>query len=352
MAGQKRRSATLGPRAVSALIVMMFGLFVGACGPAVAAARTRVVLGVNTADLTVHSGAALDDFAAEAGTMPKIAMYYQDWNEGWKTALLDPRLTGPITARGAVPMITWTPGLDATAGRYQLAYRPARIAAGAFDGYVRRAAVEAREYGKPFYINFAREMNGNWNTWGSGVLGNTPHDFIAMWRHVVSIFRAEGATNAKWVWTPNIYGNNSVRPFAPFYPGNKWVDVTGLSGYNWGDSGRTAWKGFDEIFQSSYEALRRLSNKPIIISEVSSAERGGSKARWIQSMRHVLVRDMPRVRAVVWFDDDKPSERNWRINSSSSALNAFRALVRSPLFRGGVNLPAIQPPIAGAPPEL
>ena len=81
--------------------------------------------------------------------MPKIAMYYQDWNEGWSTALINPRFVAPIVARGAIPMITWEPCLDSGEPTDQPDYSPARITAGAFDPYIRRAAREATAYGNP-----------------------------------------------------------------------------------------------------------------------------------------------------------------------------------------------------------
>jgi Glycosyl hydrolase family 26 len=45
-------------------------------------------------------------------------------------------------------------------------------------------------------------MNGNWFPWGRGRI--TPRVYKAAWRHLVRIFRAEGADNVKWVWTPNV----------------------------------------------------------------------------------------------------------------------------------------------------
>jgi beta-mannanase len=55
--------------------------------------------------------------------------------------------------------------------------------------------------------------------------------FIAAWQHVVGVFRAAGATNAKWVWAPGrpAYDNNKE---LTFYPGSAWVDVVGEDVYN------------------------------------------------------------------------------------------------------------------------
>jgi hypothetical protein len=40
----------------------------------------------------------------------------------------------------------------------------------------------------------------------------------------------------------------------------------------------------------------------------------------------------PRVRAVVWFHEDK--ETDWRVNSSSAALAAYRKVASSSTYQG------------------
>jgi hypothetical protein len=300
-------------------------------GAASAAAAVPIVLGANTEGITTDSGASLDNFAARSGVMPKIAMYYQDWNEGWSTALLNPRFVAPIVARGAIPMVTWEPDLDSGGPSNQPNYSPARIAAGAFDTYIRRAAREAAAYGQPFFLRFAHEMNGSWYEWGA-IPGNTPEAYVAMWRHVVSIFREEGATNVRWVWAPNIYAAGGAKPFAPYYPGNEWVDYVALDGYDWGTVRPSGWQSFSQVFGASYTALAALSPKPMMISETAAASTGGDKAAWIREILTVLPTQMPRVRALVWFDRNK--ESNWRIDSDPASAAAFRELAASQLFSG------------------
>jgi beta-mannanase len=296
------------------------------------ATAAPVVLGATTTGITEDTGAALEAFAARSGVTPKIAMYYQDWNEGWSTALLNPRFVAPIVARGAMPMITWEPFLDSGEPTNQPQYSPARIAAGDFDPYIRRAAREAAAYGQPFLLRFAHEMNGTWYQWGA-IPGNSPEAFVAMWRHVVSIFREEGALNVRWVWAPNVYSPGSAaRPFAPYYPGDEWVDYVALDGYNWGTAGPSGWKSFAQVFGPSYAALTALTSKPMMISETASSSSGGDKAAWIREILTVLPTQMPRVRALVWFDREK--ETDWQIDSDPASALAFRELAASRLFSG------------------
>jgi hypothetical protein len=63
-----------------------------------------------------------------------------------------------------------------------------------------------------------------------------------------------------------------------------------------------------------------------MIAETGSAEAGGSKASWIRaSYSSTNLSKFPRIRAVVWFNFNK--ERDWRVNSSATSLNAFRQIV-------------------------
>jgi hypothetical protein len=325
---------TFGTSRPSLLLCLAGLLAVGWFAAAPHATAAPVVLGANTTGITDDSGAALDAFAARSGAMPKIAMYYQDWNEGWSTALINPRFVGPLVARGAIPMITWEPDLDTGDPVDQPEYGPARIASGAFDTYIRRAAREATAYGQPILLRFAQEMNGGWYSWGA-IPGNTPADYVAMWRHVVSIFREEGATNVRWVWSPNVYGTGGVEPFQAYYPGDEWVDFVSLDGYNWSGLKPSGWRSFAEVFGTSYQAMTELTGKPLMISETASPEEGGDKAAWIREILSVLPTQMPRVRALVWFDRVK--ETDWRIDSSAASDHAFRELAADPLFGGQVD---------------
>jgi hypothetical protein len=149
--------------------------------------------------------------------------------------------------------------------------------------------------------------------------------YRAAWQHLVRIFRAAGAGNVQWVWSPNVEGGGQY-PFERFFPGNRWVDWAGLDGFNWAKRGE--WQSFTEIFGGSYEALSRLTSRPVIVAETGSSQSGGDKAAWVAS---ALGREIPRfsaVRAVVWFSD-RVGDVDFRIDSSPAALGAFRSGISS-----------------------
>jgi beta-mannanase len=232
-----------------------------------------------------------------------------------------------VAQDGATPLITWDPELTGGVG-----VPLSQIVAGDYDTYIQAQAEAAASWHRTIYVRFGQEMNLSGSPFGPGVNGNTPQLFIEAWRHVVRIFRTAGATNVKWVWSPNVDCAGKC-PFKAFYPGDSWVDWVGLDGYNYAAVDDVPWMSFETIFQSSYNQLSALTSKPIMIAETASTTLGGNKAAWItKALTQTLPTEMPLVRALVWFDVDK--ETNWTVNSSPASLNAFRAAVDQPLFSG------------------
>lgn len=64
------------------------------------------------------------------------------------------------------------------------------------------------------------------------------------------------------------------------------------------------------------------TDKPLFMGETASPETGGDKAAWINGLFATLDAH-PEIRGFTWFHFDK--ETNWRIDSSATSLEAFRA---------------------------
>jgi hypothetical protein len=262
----------------------------------------------------------IDAYAREVGRPPAIVLSYKRW--GVKP-FYRPELR-QIDRRGALPMVSWEPWNSAGD-----AIPLRQIARGRYDGYVRRSAREARDWGKPVMLRFAHEMNGSWDSWGRGARGGGSHNFIAAWKHLVRIFREAGAHNVLWIWCPNV--NTGKLPFMQFYPGDRWVDWVGLDGFNWG--GSIGWRSFSETFAGSYEQLAAKTSKPILIAETGSGEEDGDKAAWVKSALLRELANFELVRAVVWFNGVDRSD--FRIASSPAALAAFREGIAAPRYGAG-----------------
>ncbi len=313
-AQRARRAAA----AVAALLVLASVAL--AVGSSSTADRARIALGVNTTAFP-SDPSRLDAFARQVGRRPAMVMWFQAFDE----PLIDEDDLRAVTDRRAVPIVTWEPWHGAADDD---AYSPLSIARGVHDRYLEESADAAAAWGRPLFVRFAHEMNGDWYPWGR--VGEDPAArYVAAWKHVVGVFRRRGADNVRWIWSPNV--DDGSRPFADFYPGDEFVDWVGLDGYNAGATTGEPWRGLEELFASSYDAITALTNRPLMIAETASAEAGGDKARWIREGLQKTLRDrMPAVRGIVWFDRDK--EADWRVASSPRALEAFRAAVRQPAF--------------------
>jgi beta-mannanase len=254
-----------------------------------------------------------------------VVMWYADWAHNPTPDIAQLRA---ISARGSTPEITWEPW-DDRAGT--LASQPqftlASIIDGHHDALIRTWATALARYGGTVRLRFAQEMNGRWYPWSEVANGNHFGEFVRAWRHVHDLFTAAGARNVQWVWSPV-----AIAPTAEQYPGPGYVDWVGLSGFNGGTQLRYGpWRPFGKLFSHSLHALERIAPaKPIEISEVGCAEKGGDKAAWITKMFGTLSRH-PQIRSVVWFDLDKGSD--WRVDSSAASLAAFRAGVANPRYR-------------------
>lgn len=264
-----------------------------------------------------------------------------------------------IRKDGHIPLLDWG-SWDPCCGPYQSIFELHSIASGLHDAYLTNWARAAKAWGHPFFLRFDPEMNGKWSTWSEQVNNNDPGDFVLAWRHVVSLFRAVGATNVTWVWCPNISGQYSS-PLEGLYPGDDYVDWTCMDGYNWGTTRSNEWQTFTQVFggsdyngnQNTYQQLLDLApSKPIMIGETASAESGGDKAAWIDSTFNAeLVNTFPQVRAILWFDwDANDPELEWSIDSSPEALAAFAAGVSSPTYASNdyanIAISPIRPPDA------
>ena len=130
-----------------------------------------------------------------------------------------------------------------------------------------------------------------------------------------------GATNVIWAFCPNVTDTNGGnKQTLDYYPGDDYVDWTGVDGYNWGGGSGFSWQSFHDVFARIYPILA-AKNKPILIGEMASDESGGDKAAWIDAIIPTLRTDFPLIKGVVWFDVKK--ERAWQIDSSSATLAAY-----------------------------
>ena len=318
-------------------------LTLGGVASAATPARKPLALGVSIPDGT--SLAALDAFQASIGGQ-RVATWtiWRSW--GWPTTADFPTaLANGVRARGAVPILWWEPVGKAPDATFK---RNLDIANGLHDAYIRRFAADAKAYGGTVLVRFAHQANANYTPWGwdySATDDNTRATFIAMWRHVVGVFRDVGAKNVKFVWTiatQTCNGNCLTRPLG--YPGDAWVDYTGFTWENWGqatpDSAVPTQPTISMLdgYTPVVNRLQRVTRKPVIAVATASSEDGGIKAQWIRDGYPAVYKHLPALVAICWLDADLSGpphlHRDWSL--SGDALDAYADIAADARFQGRI----------------
>lgn len=225
---------------------------------------------------------------------------------------------------GADPIITWEPWCW-TDDRSPAVMRS--LLSGALDDYIYRWADEFKEWGSPAYLRFAHEFNGDWYPW-TPACGTSATDYVRAWRHLHDIFEYRHADNVKWVWSPTVGGSGAL---ADWYPGDSYVDVLGIDGYNWGVTlPWSQWIDPEDLFDATLDQLRMTgANKPILVTEVGCAEAGGRKSEWIARFTHFISQQRDVI-GFVWFEHNK--ETDWRITSTAESAAAMASGLRNARF--------------------
>jgi glycosyl hydrolase family 26 len=252
-----------------------------------------------------RSYAAVNQFAVAAARRPDIALYYSGWWVPFKSRFAD-----EVRANGAVPAVQIDPDIVSPAG----------IAAGKYDDYLRSYADQVATYGHPVIIGFGHEMNGWWYPWG--YRHTSPAVFVAAWRHIVNVFRQQGADNVTWLWTINIMDTRggSIPAPAPWWPGSSYVTWVGIDGYYL----KPSWM-FASLFGPTIKAVRALSRVPfpILVSETGVAPAAGKPAKIDDLFAGIRAYGLL---GFIWFDANKVLD--WRLDSPA-ALAAFRRGART-----------------------
>lgn len=249
---------------------------------------------------------------------------------------------------GSIPFYSWSPEFklwnENHIGPYPDNGEIAKVG-GPGDAYVKDWAEDARDWGHPFFLRFAHEMNGWWFPWGYGEQNrygteytNTAAEFRAMWQHVHDIFEEVGADNVTWVWCPNIgpTGTNGEL-LEDLYPGDEYVDWTCLDGYNGDDGPGGAYWSFSEVFGTPYGYIANeiAPSKPMVIGETAATEEGGSKPNWITQMAEDLRTGFPKIHGLLWFNKNEigPGDKtDWPMVTTTATKEAFAAAVKPETF--------------------
>jgi mannan endo-1,4-beta-mannosidase len=275
------------------------------------------------------------EWTAGVGAAPQYVARFEAFSRG---ATIDSFLRESERQSLSRVLVTWEPwrpvppelGVQGQF-REQPGYTNGDIAAGAQDEYILAFARSLATFQGRVYLRYAHEMNGTWYPWS--------HDPIAYrraWRHIVRLFRTAGASNVRFVWSPNpslyVPLKRWQRSVRVYWPGAGYVDAVGSTMINFGRDKQYA----VNRFVPRLHALRRLYGKPVMLTEVSTAHRG--RLRWLTSLRRML-RGTPWIRSVAWFQHASRGQvqikgtgrLDWDVQADPAAAAILRGIIRDGL---------------------
>lgn len=228
-------------------------------------------------------------------------------------------------------------------------YTWAEVAKGTFDAQLRAQARGIASIGKPVFLTYDQEASQKAKV---ARLGPNHADFVAAWRHVHDLFRAEGATNAIWVWVMTGSADN-LGNAAKLWPGNDVVDwiswnVYNQSGCRGGTVREEQFVSFEDKMRIFYDfvhqdgpSLGMDATKPMMISETGSVRYQGNPTRtadWYAAIPSVLEH-YPQIKAVtLWASTDtEDPECTYQFEDFADVVPGVRHAVTS----GTVNARAV-----------
>jgi len=241
----------------------------------------------------------------------------------WETSLVNTFTTWSVDT-GHVPIISWF-SRKAAGG----AVRWSSIASGAHDSWIEHQAKTIKRAEWHAYIAFHKEPEDD--TWiGTSAEYRAAHERI---RH---IFSKVGAKNLRWIVTlmASTYrvGQGAPRSWLP-----ATYDILGVDGYNRYRYADQPWKTFTDVFGAAHNCATR-KGKPLYVQEYGCVEgEPGWKAAWIRDATEVL-KTWPEVVGVSYNNESGESGLDagcdYRLDTSSSSLSAFKAMGEDPRFQG------------------
>ncbi len=226
-------------------------------------------------------------------------------------------------------------------------YTLADINAGKLDDHYRALARAAAADGREVVFVPLHEFNGGTYSWSMREAGSAPADFVRAWRRIVNIVRAE-APNVLFDLNYNRVSKyrkgddtpeSRVADFEEFFPGEDYVDIVSISGFNrfgltkWHDK----WLSFGEVFKVAYEKLASFvpTHIPIEIAEtgtVAHPKDSWAKERWYLNFGHDVAKGrFPRLKGITLFLEVKTfgdKVAHWKPETESQ----WRALAQALAF--------------------
>jgi len=279
---------------------------------------------------------ALKEWEALTGRTATIYHTYHKGDEQFPTKAEIAMTQDPANPR--VLLLNWKVAYNTTWAKVAAGGSDARI-----DNWI--AYVKKAYPTQKFFLALHHEPENDVQaTAGSGM---TAKDYAAMYRYVIKRIRAAGVTNMVNVLA--YMGNEKWMAqswWADLYPGDDVVDWIGLDSYVSVEKGYYHYGDFGDLLDRQptggglgwYDYMvRNHPAKPIMVAEWGMYHRTKTIVDKAPAFRTVVpeLKLHPQIKAVVYFDTaaDDEGDRDISVNSTASALTAFREVAADPMFR-------------------
>jgi hypothetical protein len=305
-----------------------------------------------------------------------------DWGErlGMMPAAYTGYLPFPVTETAGTGLQRFVDDVAAVDGMAILRVEPTVALAEISDSDVTALAAQMADVngkGVSVLLVFAPEMNGSWTLWSQ-----QPLAYVDVFRQVADAVHATAPETAM-VWSPNYGGGYPFRdfkaeagdeisaldtngdgqvtgaddPYAPYYPGDGYVDWSGLTHFHWG--GAFPWgeneipepgkfvdqirgiyvgaNGDESYLPDFYGTYVETPAKPFMVltSALYNEEAADGDARldikreWWRQVFSAPGEALPELRLVEWFErrQESPEANNvlvdWMITHDAGVREAF-----------------------------
>lgn len=291
-------------------------------------------------DPTEHDVKPADVGRFENAVGQRIAWVF--FSDNWFESRTFPTSTCAwIRGLGKVPYVRLMLRSDLEQSHAEKTFSLKRIIGGEFDDDLKAWANEAKAFGSPVLVEWGTEPNGNWFSWNgkwNGGAGAGPARFVAAYRHVVDVMRAEGADNLQWIWHVNWFDEPEAKwnRFENYYPGDSYCDWIALSAYGpLTPRAKDGTESFRFKMKTAYPRVTKLApGKPIVIAEFGcdTHHRTVDAAQWAkEALDDLLAGKWPAVIGFCWWneswenDDTRGHNTEMNILHDRRLTSAYRA---------------------------
>ncbi len=296
-------------------------------------------VGTDAHDPTEHDVTTQDVKRYEAAVGAKTAWIYfsNNWFESRKFPV---EMCSWIRDLGKIPYLRLMLRSDVDQKHAEEIFSLEKIIAGELDADLRAWARDAKAFGSPILIEWGTEPNGDWFSWNgkwNGGANEGPRRYIAAYRHIVDLIRAEKADNLQWVWHVNWYDDpeREWNAFENYFPGMDYCDWVALSAY--GPLTPRTNEGTESFRFKVDEAYPRLTKvapgKPVIVAEFGCDlhNRHVNIVNWTRAaLEDVFSNHWPAIVGFCWWnegwqnDDHKKHDTDMIVLHDAGLTKVFR----------------------------